>query len=356
MNAVSELNLKLLRRAPFLATVALHAEVLVQEHPGVEVAATDGRRIFLSPSHFMTRPVAERLFIYAHEVLHCALSHPKRRGSRHPERWNFAADIVVNGVLLESGFELPGDAVRADDLAHLGTEEVYDQLTQNPKLRFRGSVDLLDGGGGDAETRGYWQGVLCRAATLARMTRAGTLPLGKELDVALGVQTLDWREALLRHLVVTQDDYGGFDTRLIHAGLYVETLESRGVTVAVHIDTSGSLNNVEAQGQFLAELNGILSAYPNVQISLTYGDIDLHGPYELTRDTAVPTPKGGGGTDFVPFFERAEDLEPGTPLVVFTDGYGGFPDRCDHPCLWVVNEGGLPSDRFPFGEVIRLAR
>lgn len=127
------------------------------------------------------------------------------------------------------------------------------------------------------------------------------------------------------------------------------------MTVAVHIDTSGSLNSAEAQGQFLAELNAILSAYPNMQISLTYGDTDLHGPYELTRDTAVPPPKGGGGTDFVPFFKCAEDLEPGTPLVVFTDGYGSFPDRCDHSCLWVVSEGGLPSDHFPFGEVARLA-
>ena len=115
------------------------------------------------------------------------------------------------------------------------------------------------------------------------------------------------------------------------------------------------MNSAEAQGQFLAELNGILSAYPNVQVSLTYGDTDMHGPFELTQDTAVPPPKGGGGTNFVPFFKRTEDLEPGAPLVVFTDGYGSFPDRCDHPCLWVVSEGGLPSDRFPFGEVARLA-
>lgn len=90
MNAVSELNLKLLKRAPFLATVALHAEVLSEERPGVAVAATDGKRIFLSPSGFTTRPSCERLFIYAHEVLHCALSHPQRRGPRNPVRWNVA--------------------------------------------------------------------------------------------------------------------------------------------------------------------------------------------------------------------------------------------------------------------------
>ena len=102
MNEISLLNLKLLKRAPFVATVALHAEVLVREHPGVEIAATDGQRIYLSPTGFSPRPVEEKVFIYAHEVLHCALSHVPRRGTRDPRLWNLAADIVVNGLLIES--------------------------------------------------------------------------------------------------------------------------------------------------------------------------------------------------------------------------------------------------------------
>ena len=188
-----------------------------------------------------------------------------------------------------------------------------------------------------------------------KMTGAGNVPQGAELEIALGRQQVNWRDVLMRFLVNTQDDYGSFDTRLIHQGIYVETLESQGLTTAVHIDTSGSLNNAETQGQFLAELKGILNVYPGVQVLLTYGDTDLHGPLELSQDTVIPLPKGGGGTSFVPFFEHAEELEPNTLLVVFTDGYGCFPSSCDHPCLWVVTEGGLPTDKFPFGEVTRLA-
>ena len=355
---VSELNLKLLKRAPFLATIALHTDVLIQKHPEVDIAATDGKRIYLSPSRFMTKAPADKLFIYAHEVLHCTLSHPQRRGNRNPEVWNIAADIVVNGMLIESGFEMLEDGVRADGLAHLSTEEVYEQLlAKHPDMRPSGAGDLLEAEADtDAkDTRGYWQNVLRRAATLARMTRAGKLPMGKELELVLGRQQVNWRDALMRYLVGTQDDYGAFDTRLIYRGLYVETLESTGLTVAVHIDTSGSLNDAESQGQFLAELKGILNAYPGVRVSLTYGDTELHGPYDLTQDTDVPPPKGGGGTSFVPFFEQVEDFELNTPLIVFTDGYGTFPPSCDHPCLWIVTEGGLPSDQFPFGEVTRLA-
>ena len=357
MNEISLLNLKLLKRAPFLATIALHAEVLVREQPGVETAATDGQRIYLSPSGFLPRPVQDKLFIYAHEVLHCALSHVSRRGSRDPRLWNIAADIVVNGLLIESGFDMLPDGVRDDNLAHLSTEAVYEQLLAKQSLNYSSGGDLLEGKNKESEsTRGYWQNVLRRAATLARMTQAGTLPEGQELALMLGKQQVNWRDVLLRYLTPTQDDYGAFDTRLIYCGLYVETLESTGVHVAVHIDTSGSLADAGSQGQFLEELKGILNAYPNVMVTLTYGDADLYGPFELTQDTSIPPPTGGGGTSFVPFFEAAQGLEPNTPLIVLTDGYGTFPDDCDNPCLWVVSEGGLADDAFPFGEVTRLAR
>ena len=357
MNEISVLNLKLLKRAPFIATVAFHAEVLIREQPGVEVAATDGKHIYLSPTGFLSRPVEERVFIYAHEVLHCALSHVPRRGSRDPRLWNIAADIVVNGLLIESGFEMSADGVRDDSLSHLSTEAVYEQLLAKQSLNYSSGGDLLGGEAEESEgIRGYWQNVLRRAATLARMTRAGTLPEGQELALVLGEQQVNWRDVLLHYLTPTQADYGAFDTRLIYHGLYVETLESSGVKVAVHIDTSGSLDDGRSQGQFLGELKGILNAYPNVTVTLTYGDAELYGPFELTQDTLVPVPRGGGGTNFVPFFDHAEELEPNTPLIVFTDGYGTFPKECDYPCLWVVSEGGLPDDAFPFGEVTRLAR
>ena len=356
MSLVSELNLKLLKRAPFLATVALHAEVVLEERPDVETAATDGKRIFLSPSQFMARPLQDKLFIYAHEVLHCAFSHVFRRGGREPRRWNIAADIVVNGVLAQSGLEPPEDALREKTLEVLSTEEVYEQLLNDPtssKLQ----TDLLAPDGSDtACLKGQWQGVLRKAVTLSKMTDAGNLPLGHELEFALGKQQVDWREVLMRFLISTQEDYAGFDTRLIHRGIYVETLKSQGLTAAVHIDTSGSLNEAEMQGQFLAELKGILNAYPGgVEVNLTYGDTKLYGPFELTQATEIPAPQGGGGTSFIPFFESAEMSAPNIPLVIFTDGYGSFPAACDQPCLWIVPEGGLATDHFPFGEVTRLA-
>jgi hypothetical protein len=42
-------------------------------------------------------------------------------------------------------------------------------------------------------------------------------------------------------------------------------------------------------------------------------------------------------------------------LVYLTDGFGTFPNETpDHPTLWVVTPGGLESENFPFGNVVRL--
>ena len=66
------------------------------------------------------------------------------------------------------------------------------------------------------------------------------------------------------------------------------------------IDTSGSVGDEELS-LFLAELRGILSAYPMLRL-LWYADASRFGPYELTSDSEIPTPKGGSGTGIRPFF------------------------------------------------------
>ncbi len=41
-------------------------------------------------------------------------------------------------------------------------------------------------------------------------------------------------------------------------------------------------------------------------------------------------------------------------MIYMTNGYGDFPDECSIPTLWAVPESGLDSERFPFGEVLRI--
>src|SRR5262249_52298319 len=140
-------------------------------------------------------------------------------------------------------------------------------------------------------------------------------------------------------------------------GLYLETMVGESVQVYVAVDTSGSVSGQQL-GLFLGEVSGIVQAYPHLCCTLYYADAALYGPYEVSRTMAMPEPKGGGGTDFRPFFEQVgkdQDQWASAVCIYLTDGYGTFPPAAPGlPVLWVVTPGGLDLDRFPFGEATRL--
>ena len=108
----------------------------------------------------------------------------------------------------------------------------------------------------------------------------------------------------------------------------------------------------------MGELDGILGSYPHLECDLYYVDTELYGPYRLNVDTPIPPPEGGGGTSFVPFFDRVAatyDEHTQAVCIYLTDGFGEFPAAMSVlPTLWVVTPGGLDIAQFPFGEAIRL--
>ena len=204
----------------------------------------------------------------------------------------------------------------------------------------------------------YWHQAREQASIIAETTLYGSLPsrLMREL-LHVNETQLDWRHYLWRYIVQTPIDFSGFDRRFVGRKIYLDVLSGESVQVVVGVDTSGSIVNEQMQS-FLGEVQGILGAYPHLICDLFYIDTQAHGPYRVTPHSALPTPIGGGGTDFCPFFDRvAKEYDLSAPLVgvYLTDGYGQFPDLPpSFPTLWVVTPGGLSLDQFPFGEVVRL--
>ena len=132
------------------------------------------------------------------------------------------------------------------------------------------------------------------------------------------------------------------------------------VIADVCIDTSGSIS-AEQLEQFMGELSGILSSYPNIKVNLYYCDTELFGPYELGNKSKIPAAKGFGGTSFVPFFNAIDKKDQGfndvnRVAVYLTDGYGDFPKKCSIPTLWLVTHDGADSQQFPFGQIIRISK
>ncbi|RYE93081.1 MAG: hypothetical protein EOO75_05190 [Myxococcales bacterium] len=356
--------------SPFFSVLLLFAEFRATR--SVPTAATDGRTIVYNPEFLLSLPREQVHAVLLHEALHAALLHSVRRGTRDAQRWNIAADVVVNGIVAQQPrCTLTPGAIRAPKLEHLRVEEIYEMLDQeaalleyHPDCLIEGDASGKSGEGEQGsglrrllEMEEHWKRALRQAEAVARSSQ-GSMPAGIDrLLEQLGQSEIDWRAQLWRFLVRTPTDFAGFDRRMLHRRLYLEALESESVRVAVALDTSGSIDHRQL-ALFMSEVRGILRAYPHLEGELFYADAEVYGPRSIHEEVDRPRPAGGGGTSFVPFFERIEQddaLREGGVAIYLTDGYGTFPSSPPSvPVLWVVTPGGLDSASFPFGEVARL--
>jgi predicted metal-dependent peptidase len=362
-------RLRLRGRSAFFATLLLHTDI--QPSQEVKTAATDGDRVFLNPQAAALLPAAELDALLLHEVLHAALSHVARRGPREKKRWNKSADLIVNGMVAQAGLPVAEDAARDGHLETLSVEEVYAALEHSPddddegQQGEDGEGDLLDGPPSDAapgngpaqkpgDTARRWKGTLEQARAAESLSGRGTSTLGMHRELArLAPARLDWKSQLWRFLARTPVDFGGFDRRFVGRGLYLEALDDESLKALIAVDTSGSVDDAAVKA-LVAEVQGILGAYPHVRAELYYADTEAYGPFALSAGSDIPPPQGGGGTDFRPVFGKVEEHSPDL-LVYLTDGYGDFPETPPRvPTLWVVPPGGLEDEGFPFGEVLRL--
>ena len=376
---ISATRIRLRKLSPFFAALSLYAEIDFSNE--IQLAATNGKKIIFNPIYYIQLPPSERDGVFLHELLHMALLHHLRRGVRDHYIFNIAADIVVNGMIVNEGnFKIPKYGIRDKDLEHLSVEEVYELIIKNKKKYNLNLVDLINddkdsedkdskGKGNDLKTgisdlnteveiRNYWKQAINDAKLITKGSSENALPesfernFGEVLD-----PEVDWKTKLWNFLVRTPTDFGEFDRRLIYSGLYLENLEGESINVFCCIDTSGSISDYEIN-KFMSEIKGIINAYPNLNCRLWYADHECYGPYNIDSIENVPEPKGGGGTDFEPFFEDITKKEFNNNegvCIYLTDGYGYFPEKePELPVLWVVIPGGAEREYFPFGEIVKL--
>ena len=348
---------RLRTRQPFFGALALLLEFHLDE--SIPTACTNGRWVRFNPQFVESIKPRELDGVMVHEILHAALRHCTRRGDRDPLRWNVAADISINGMIREvPDLELPFQPIENRLLKDLEVESIYERLGdsdgKNLPEQWYDLADTAEAGASpgcpsrEESQKAYWKVAFSRARMLVGKDQYGNIPgsLRRQVDAVLEPK-LDWRTLLWRFLARSPVDFEGYDRRFIGSGLYLEDLRGDSLKARVCIDTSGSIDQ-DTLAQFLAELKAIVAAYPHIDLQLYYADTILYGPFRIDEKEALH-PKGGGGTDFRPFFaEMRADEYTDSLLVYFTDGYGAFPsDSVTQSCLWIL-EGEKPN-RIPKG-------
>lgn len=95
-------RMRILCHHGFYGLLLMHMRYAIDE--ATQTAYTDGERIAFGPSFLEELSDSELDFVMMHEILHMVLQHCFRGVDAEPERYNMAADIVVNSnIMLENG-------------------------------------------------------------------------------------------------------------------------------------------------------------------------------------------------------------------------------------------------------------
>jgi predicted metal-dependent peptidase len=375
---LTKARVQLLLNQPFYGILAsrLGTEIIESTSTDAEVrkhetAMTDGKRIIWYAHFLESLTGGETQAVLAHEIEHCARGHVWRMGARELDRWNIAADKIINNDLRDAcGLTLPADCYYADaNEVGKSTEEVYKMLPDSPPSGSGGGSKpgndpgrcgsvIRPAPGTDMEAaQAEMQVQVIEAAKAAQAI--GKCPSHIAAIVASIVNPkIPWTRELYDFVERTaRNDYNWNrpNKRHIGRGFVLPTLINDELpSVVVIADESGSISKAE-HDQFAAETSEVLGAY-DTTVTVLHVDTAVDKVEEFTRADLPFVLKRykNGSTDLRKGFDWIEqnELQPSC-VIVLTDMMTPFPaQEPEYPVLWVSTSG----DRIkpPFGRLVEL--
>jgi predicted metal-dependent peptidase len=373
----------LIRDHAFFGSLAMR--LILEPDEKIDTFSTDGKVLRYNPAalDYMTDPVIQTAV--AECVMHCALGHHVRMGSRDLQRWNLAADYVVYPMLEDAGFVIhPGQLHLIEDaFKGLNVEEVYKLLDEEEATPPDPETGAGMGGlGADGQPSpggpgqitpaapGHDQGALSEAAeewevntrqaiNVAKRQDPGNLPgFIQEIIKVINEVQVDWRTVLRRFIEPSSTkDYSWTNPsrRMLAMGYVVPGIVSDGVGhIVLAVDTSVSMDQ-SALAKIGGELQGVLDEGAVDRITVLFADTRVYGATTYVKGEQIDFHcVGRGGTAFAPTFKWIAENEPDASAVIyFTDlechEFGPEPAT---PVLW-ARFGHYQYDP-PFGEVLQI--
>jgi predicted metal-dependent peptidase len=384
--------------AAFWSTI-LYRELPVKFTDAVPLAATDSHFIYWNPDKVkeLGWTVEEIAFVKAHEVGHYILGDLVQayawrdlghviidnKGNTLPyehEIMNHAMDYRINAMLIDGKIgTMPKIGLYDPSISEKGFEsciEIYAKLYQKlgGKAPQGGGFDLhIEPSAEAIKAEANGMGAIERGMAIAAAIQAaeangmGDLPgavrqlIGEILEPKVRWQD-HLKASMQRAAGEPRHDWSKVNKRLISRPekiIFARKSNFGCGTVVIGWDTSGSTHTF--QSLFFSEMAGIVADLNPAELIVLRCDTTVHDADTLENPTDLNAFKdmvndkgigGGGGTSFVPFFEwiKEQGVEPDM-LVVFTDGYGRFPEgEPSYPTIWA----SIGKTSYPFGHVVKI--
>jgi len=389
--AILKARIALVLKQPFFGNLAMRLK-LVNADSWLTTAATDGRHFYYNSDFILKLPTNQMMFLFCHELLHCAYDHMNRGMGKQKDIANVAMDYVVNADCIKYNLGQKITVVpvlydrKYDDW---NFEQVYDDLIKNAqKINIEDLLDQLlddhldpekdgkgsgDGEGKDGDKEGKGRPTLSQEErqkikdefkeamlAAAQSAGAGNVPGNvKRMINELTQPKINWRELITQQIQSTvKNDYTWTipNKKMFSQGFVLPNMrKDQAIDVCIAIDTSGSIGQ-EQLNNFFGEINGIMQTFDDYKVKIWCFDTQVHNPQEYTTadgDELVNyEPKGFGGTDFDANWTwmKNEDVNPKL-FIVFTDGepFGSWGDENYCDTVWIIHNKYNKTIEPPFG-------
>lgn len=359
-------RMRILCNHGFYGLLLMHMIYSIDE--GCETAYTDGERIAFSPTFLEELSDKELDFVMMHEILHVVLQHCLRGEDKDNERYNIAADIVINSTIMHENDDKASSITlsKYGESMHIApdgkegylytAEEVYEMLQSkqkdsdsgNEKSKKAGNVGSKKGRAGkvqqsrknmdkpvakrwddhsqwgkfeeDSRLRDVWVknfAECCEAINVREaLNNRGTLPMfAQRMLEKLKKPQTDWRTILNDFIQEEICDYSFSppDRRFQDSPFFLPNFNEMGKNdnvsdILFFIDTSGSISDNDMTTAF-SEIKGAIDQYDGkLQGWLGFFDAAIiePKPFSSFEEFIVIKPAGGGGTDFQIIFEYVD--------------------------------------------------
>ena len=356
-------RMRILCNHGFYGLLLMHMIYSIDE--GCETAYTDGERIAFSPTFLDDLSDNELDFVMMHEILHVVLQHCLRGEDKDNERYNIAADIVINSTIMHENDDKASSITlsKYGESMHIApdgkegylytAEEVYVMLQNkqknsdsgNKKSKKAGNVGSKKGRAEkvqqsrknmdkpvakrwddhsqwgkfeeDSKLRDVWVKNFAECCEAIKVRDAsnyrGTLPIfAQRMLEKLKKPQTDWRTILNDFIQEEICDYSFSppDRRFQDSPFFLPDFNEMGKNdnisdILFFIDTSGSISDDDMTTAY-SEIKGAIDQYDGkLQGWLGFFDAAIiePKPFSSFEEFIVIKPAGGGGTDFQIIFE-----------------------------------------------------
>lgn len=394
LDRIKKCHIAIMRDPVFCAFSGVLAMGKTEVNGSVPTAATNGVDKTYNPDFVAKLSDPELRLLVLHENVHVCYSHLhvwKHLWAQDRKLANIACDHFVNLSLMDSdkgrGFlAMPANGVQPDpEFRGWDVQRIFNHLKQNRPPEDQPTSDA--GGGGDNpddpdEGGGFdqhdWRAAEqtspqereAQANEIQRAIRQGEILKTKLQGRGAGGKDgvfgdllnpkVDWRKVLREFVSEAcrgrdESSWAKPNRRFLSSDIYLPSLIGTTMeSLAVVIDTSGSVFGSDDMTRFVSELTAIVDSVKPSKCHVLYVDDTVHGMQTFEDGqfaVAQLRVRGGGGTDLPVAFDylKSKHIAP-SAMVIFTDMYTGYGHQPSYPVLWAATT----DQTAPYGVTLRV--